>query len=77
MLFGYVCMVVVGRTFARSNVFAQANMFGVGETCRNRPKFTVKLSLRRRTLVLSEVLSRSSKKGLPKREHRGTWGTSL
>jgi len=58
-------MAVVGRTMARSDVFAQANLPRLGETCKNRPRLTLELLLRWRTLVLSEVLSRS---GDPKRE---------
>ena len=35
MLCGYVCMDVAGRTVTRSNVFAQASLSRLGETCRN------------------------------------------
>jgi len=68
MLFGYVCMAVAGRTMARYDVFAQVGLFRLGETSRNRPKFALELSLKRRALVLSEVLSLSSERGSPKRE---------
>ena len=57
-----------------------------GETCCSRPnetdsprrdlqkqaRITLKLSLRRRAIVLSEVLSRSSERRSPKRERVGT-----
>jgi len=36
LLFGYECVVVVGRTVAISDVFAQASMSHLGETSRNR-----------------------------------------
>jgi len=61
MLFGYECMAVAGRIVARPDVFAQATLSHLGETCRNRPRLTLELSLRRRALVLSEVLSRLGK----------------
>jgi len=51
--------------------------FRPSETSRNRPRFILELSLRRRTLVLSEVLSRSGERGSPKRELVGAWGVSL
>jgi len=53
---------VAGRIVARSDVFAQANLSHLGETCRTRPKFTLELSLRRRALVLSKVLSAQAKR---------------
>jgi len=59
-------MVVVGRTMTRCDVFAQANLSRLGETCRNRPRLTLELSLRRRALILSEVLSHSGERGSPK-----------
>jgi len=71
MRFGCACIVVVGRTVARSDVIVQAGLSRLGETCRNRPRFALELSLKRRALVLSEVLSRSSERGSPKREHMG------
>jgi len=67
-LFGCECVAVTGRTMARSVVFAQASLSRLGETRRNRPRFTLELSLRRRALVLSEVLPRLGEKGSPKRE---------
>jgi len=70
-------MVVSGRTMARSDVFVQASLSRLGETSKNRPKFALKLSLKRRALILSEVLSRSSERGSPQQERVGTWGTSL
>ena len=64
-------MVVVGRTVMRSDIFAQASLSRLGETSRNMPRFILELSLRRRALVLSEVLSRSGERGSPKRERVG------
>ncbi|QCE10426.1 hypothetical protein DEO72_LG10g1656 [Vigna unguiculata] len=55
------------RTVARPDVFAQATMSRLGETCRNRYKLALELSLRRRAFVLSEVLSRSGERSSPKR----------
>ena len=42
--FGYVCMAGVGRTMARSDVFAQASLSRLGETSRKRPRFILELS---------------------------------
>ncbi|QCD96695.1 hypothetical protein DEO72_LG6g1403 [Vigna unguiculata] len=39
---------------ARSDVFVQASLSRLGETSKNRPKFALKLSLKRRALILSE-----------------------
>jgi len=70
-LFGYDCTVVAGRTMVRPNVLAQAAQSHLGETCRNRSKLALELSLRWRALVLSEVLSRSGERGSPKRGRVG------
>ena len=64
-------MAVAGRTVTRFDVLAQASLSCLGETCRNRPRFALKLSLRRRVLVLSEELSCSGERGSPKRERVG------
>jgi len=76
-LFGYECVAVAGRTVARSVIFSQASLSHLGETCRNRLKFTLELSLRRRALVLSEALPRSGERDSSKRECVRVWGTSL
>ncbi|QCE11220.1 hypothetical protein DEO72_LG10g2453 [Vigna unguiculata] len=68
ILVGYVCMAVAGRTVARPDVFAQANLSRLGETCRNRARFALELSLKRRALVLSKELSCSGERGSPKQE---------
>jgi len=71
-------MAVARRTMARSDVFAHVNLPRLGETCKNRPRLKLELSLRRRALVLSEVLSRSGERGSPKRERVvGKSNTSL
>ncbi|QCE13673.1 hypothetical protein DEO72_LG11g668 [Vigna unguiculata] len=62
MLFGFVCRADAGRTVARSDTFTQASLSRLGENSRNRPRFLLELSLKRRALVLSEVLSRSGEK---------------
>jgi len=49
-------------------IFAQASLSHLGENSRSWPKFLLELLLRCRTLVLSEVLSRSGERGSPKRE---------
>jgi len=46
-----VWMVVAGWTVARPNVLAQATWPRLGETCRNRPKLALELSLKRRAFV--------------------------
>jgi len=61
-------MAVAGRIVTRSDVLAQANLTCLGETCRNKPSFTLEFSLKQRALVLSEVPSRSGERGSPKRE---------
>ena len=66
VLFGCVCMVDTGRTVASTDTLAQASMSGLGEHSRNKPRFLLELSLRRRALVLSEVLSRSGERDSPK-----------
>jgi len=71
LLFGYERMVVAGRTVTRSDAFAQASLSHLGKTNRNTPRFILDLSLKRRALILSEVLSRSSERGSPKRELLG------
>jgi len=76
-MFDYECMVVAGRIVAKPDVFAQATLSRLGETCRNRSKLAFELSFKQRALVLSEVLSRSGERGSPKRERVGAWGTSL
>jgi len=70
-------MVVVGRTVARPDVLAQVTQSRLGKTCRNRSKLALELLLRRIALVLSEVSSRSGKRGSPKRGHVGAGGTLL
>jgi len=70
MLFGFVCMAVAGRTMARSGSHL-VSVSRLGETSRNRLRFALELWLRRRALVLNEVLSRSGKRGSPKRERVG------
>jgi len=55
----------------RLDVLAQVTQSRLGETCRNRSKLVLELSLRRRALVLSEVSSRSGERGSPQRGRVG------
>jgi len=48
---GYVWMDVAGWTVARPDVLAQATQSRLDETCRNRSKLALELSLRRRAFV--------------------------
>jgi len=77
LLFGYECMVVAGRTMARSDVFTQPSLSRLGKTSRNTPRFILELSLRWRALVLSEVLSCLDERGSLKRELMGARGLLL
>ena len=60
-------MADIGRIMASTNTLAQASLARLIENSKNRPRFLFELSLRRRALVLSEMLSRSGEKGSPKR----------
>ncbi|QCD93615.1 hypothetical protein DEO72_LG5g1690 [Vigna unguiculata] len=59
---------MVVRIVARTAILVQPSLSCLGENSRGWPGFLLELSLRRRALVLSEVSSRSSEKGSPKRE---------
>ncbi|QCD96795.1 hypothetical protein DEO72_LG6g1505 [Vigna unguiculata] len=76
-----------GRIVAKPDVFAQATLSRLGETCRNRSKLAFELSFKQRALVLSEPRRgtsplgkgwpRSSEEGSPKRELASPSGLSL
>ena len=57
-------MAVAGRIVTKLDVFAQASMSHLGETSRNTPRFILELSLKRRALVLREILSRQARGAL-------------
>jgi len=70
-------MVDAGRIVARTDTLAQASLSRLRETSRNMPRFLLSLSLRRRALVLREILSCTGERGSPKRELVGARCVSL
>jgi len=76
-LFGCVCMADAGRTMASTDTLAQASLSRLGENSRKWPRLLLKLSLKLRALILSEVLSRSGERGSPKQELVGVWCVPL
>jgi len=61
------------KQWERTDILAQASSSRLGENSRSLPWFCSSVSLKRKVLVLSDVLSRSGENGSPKWALEETW----